>query len=172
VGKDIVTGARVEVKVELDGSPQQIWDLITDVTRIGEWSPECCDGWWVDTTPPLPRLGALFEGHNRYPGGFEATVPCVVTEASPPSAFAWVVLDPDGLVERPGSIWSYQLSPSSTTGRTVVNHRFEHGPGTTGVRRATNEHPEHAQQIVDSRLDELRRNMTDTIDAMGRDVAR
>jgi hypothetical protein len=73
-------------------------------------------------------------------------------------------------VDRPGSIWSYQLSPSATAGRTTVFHRFEHGPGQTGVTWAVDKDPEHAQQIVDDRLGVLRRNMIHTIEAMGQDL--
>src|SRR5580658_2667235 len=143
MSKDVVTGASVEVRVELDGSPEEIWGLITDVPRIGKWSPECVDGWWVDREGHLPRVGARFEGHNRFPGGFEATVPCVVTEADRPESFSWVTLDRDQVVERPGSIWRYRLHPSETAGRTTVIHRFEHGPGQTGVRLAVDDDPDH-----------------------------
>jgi hypothetical protein len=81
-----------------------------------------------------------------------------------------VTLDRDQLVERPASIWRYRLRPSETAGRTTVIHRFEHGPGHTGVRLAADDEPEHAQQIVDERLEVLRRNMVQTIEAMGQDV--
>ncbi len=170
MGKDMVTGASVEVRVEVDGSPEDVWALVTDVSRIGEWSPECVDGWWVDREGPLPRVGARFEGHNRFPNGFEATVPCVVTEVNQPESFAWVTLDQDQVVDRPGSIWSYRLSPSATASRTTVMHRFEHGPGQTGVRRAVDDDPGNAQQVVDGRLEVLRRNMIHTIESIGRDL--
>lgn len=168
--KDVVTGATVEVSVEVDGSPEDVWGLITDVTRIGSWSPECVEGWWVERDGPLPRVGARFEGHNRYPGRFEAIASCVVTEVDPPRSFAWVVLDDDQVTDRPGSSWRYTLHASKTAGRTTVVHRFEHGLGQTGVRRAVNEEPDNAQQIVEHRLDVLRQNMTTTIEAMGKDV--
>lgn len=165
---DVVTGATVEVAVEVNGSPEQIWELITDVTRIGEWSPECIDGWWLDKEDPLASVGARFEGHNRYQGGFEATARCVVTEADPPRSFAWAVLDSDEVVERPGSVWSYLLTAGSGPERTLVTHRFVHGAGMTGVRRAADGDPASAQQVVDDRLAELQGNMTRTIEAMGR----
>jgi uncharacterized protein YndB with AHSA1/START domain len=168
VGEDVVTGARVEVSVDLDGSPTEIWELITDVTRIGEWSPECVEAWWLDEDVPPLRVGARFEGHNRYPGGFEANARCVVTQAEAPTSFAWAVLDSDELIERPGSTWSYTLTALEGTDRTTVTHRFVHGPGMTGVRQAADDNPDNAQQIVDSRLDLLRRNMTQTIEAIGR----
>ena len=169
MGQDIVTGASVEVSVEVTGTPPQIWDLVTDVTRIGEWSPECVDAWWSDAEHESPTIGARFEGHNRYPGGFEATAQCVVTEASRADTFTWVVLDSDELVDRPGSTWSYQLAPSGPD-TTMVTHRFVHGPGMTGVRSGADSNPENAQQMVDARLALLRKNMTQTIEAIGRSV--
>ncbi len=171
MGKDVVTGATVEVSVDVDGSPEAVWALITDVTRIGEWSPECVDGWWVDRDGPLPRVGARFEGHNRYRGGFEATASCVVSVVDRPRRFSWVVLDPDQVMDRPGSTWRYTLHASDTAGRTTVVHRFEHGPGDTGVRGAVNEDPDNGHKIVDDRLEELRQNMVTTIAAMGQDAS-
>jgi uncharacterized protein YndB with AHSA1/START domain len=170
MAQDIVTGASVEVSVEVPGTPPQIWDLVTDVTRIGEWSPECVDAWWSDTEHESAAIGARFEGHNRYPGGFEATSQCVVTEASRPDTFTWVVLDSDELVDRPGSTWSYQLAPSGPD-TTMVTHRFVHGPGMTGVRSGADSDPENAQQMTDERWALLRKNMTLTIEAIGRSVS-
>jgi uncharacterized protein YndB with AHSA1/START domain len=167
---DIVTGASVEVSIEVPRAPQEVWDLITDVVRIGEWSPECVDAWWIDTDE-THGVGARFDGHNRYPGGFEATAKCVVTEWDRPSAFAWVVLDSDEVIDRPGSIWSYQLAPSGD-GRTNVTHQFVHGAGMTGVRAGVDSDPDkvHARQMVDERMQLLRNNMTQTIEAMARAV--
>ena len=167
MGTDVVTGATVEVAVEMDGTAAQIWELISDVGRVGAWSPECVDAWWVDLEPPLPRVGARFQGHNRYPGGFEATTDCVVTTVRPPSEFTWVVLDPEALVERPGSVWSYRLAPAA--GRTKVTQRFVHGPGMTGLRSAADKEPGHAPQVVQARLSALRRNMLTTLTAMARE---
>ena len=169
MGSDIVTGASVEVSLEVTGTPPQIWDLVSDVTRIGEWSPECVDAWWSDAEHASPTIGARFEGHNRYPGGFEATSQCVVTEASRPDTFTWVVLDPDEQLDRPGSTWSYELAPSGPD-TTMVTHRFVHGPGMTGVRSGADSNTENAQQMVDERLALLHKNMTQTIEAMGRSV--
>src|SRR5580704_4995281 len=47
-GATVATGAQVEVVLVADQEPGAIWDLITDVARIGEWSPECVGGRWLD----------------------------------------------------------------------------------------------------------------------------
>jgi hypothetical protein len=44
-----------------------IWDLVSDVTRIGEFSPETFEAQWLDGASE-PRAGARFRGHVRRKG--------------------------------------------------------------------------------------------------------
>ena len=44
-------------------SPDQVWAALADVTRMGEWSPECIACRWVDGATG-PATGASFEGDN------------------------------------------------------------------------------------------------------------
>ena len=47
----------------IDRSPQEVWAAIADITRMGEYSPECIAGRWKgDATGPA--VGAEFEGDN------------------------------------------------------------------------------------------------------------
>jgi uncharacterized protein YndB with AHSA1/START domain len=47
----------------IDRSPDVVWAAIADITRMGEWSPECIAGRWKgDATGPA--VGAEFEGDN------------------------------------------------------------------------------------------------------------
>jgi len=41
----------------------EVWAAIADVTRMGDWSPECIAGRWVDGATG-PAVGAKFEGDN------------------------------------------------------------------------------------------------------------
>lgn len=143
-----------------------MWELITDVARIGEWSPECKGGAWLDGD--TPRAGARFEGHNHFENGFIGTTTCLVTEAQPPSVFEWIVLDPSHSPESPGSTWRYELAPGDEPGQTRVHHRFVHGPGVTGLSEHMTSHPEQARQILQDRLDKLRKHMTVTLEGMAR----
>ncbi len=138
---EAVTGARTELIRTVDLPQDVLWELITDVTRFGEWSPECIHGAWLDTASPGPRAGARFEGRSRYADGFVSQVVCEVTEVLAPSVFAWVVLDDAEDPARPGSIWRYELSPAAAPGHTRLLHRFEHGPGITGTRLAAERDP-------------------------------
>ncbi|WP_276616937.1 hypothetical protein [Streptomyces sp. DASNCL29] len=36
-----MTGARAEVELSVDATVDQLWEAITDLSRIGDWSPEC-----------------------------------------------------------------------------------------------------------------------------------
>ncbi|MFI6938696.1 SRPBCC family protein [Streptomyces sp. NPDC050418] len=159
---DAVTGASTELIRTVDLPRHTLWDLITDVTRFGEWSPECIYGAWLDTASPGPRAGARFQGRSRYPDGFVSQVVCEVTEATEPSVFAWVVLDETEDAARPGSIWRYELSPADTPDRTRLLHRFEHGPGITGTRLAAERDP----ASLPKRLRDMNANMAATVDAM------
>ena len=41
----------------------EVWAVIADVTRMGDWSPECVAGRWVGGATG-PAVGAKFEGDN------------------------------------------------------------------------------------------------------------
>jgi uncharacterized protein YndB with AHSA1/START domain len=155
---DVVTGAQVAVALNVQIPPERMWDLITAVERIGEWSPEAIGGTWDDGAQgPVP--GARFTARNRFANGTVGTVTCVVIEAERPSTFAWTVLDDSGLV---GSTWRYELREGGEPGSTLAHHSFTHGPGITGARVGVEADP----QALGSRLVTLCQNMITTIDAM------
>ncbi|GGL07233.1 hypothetical protein Sme01_11870 [Sphaerisporangium melleum] len=163
-----VTGARVDLEVTVDVPPERLWELITAVPRIGDFSPECEHGAWVDPGDGTLREGTRFQGRNRRQGRVW-TVTCVVTELEAPSTFGWLVLDAEGDPERPSSRWHYELVPGDEPGTTVVRHSFEHGPGSSGLREMIQNNPEIAPVILDVRLNELREHMIETLDNMARD---
>lgn len=163
---DQVTGARTEVELTVDMSPERFWGIVTDVSRIGEFSPECIGGAWLDTESPGPRAGARFSGTNDFGEGRVGDVTCVVIESEPARVFSWVVLDQHKDPERPGAIWRYDLSPAAGGG-TLVRHTFVHGPGDTGLRVMTVDvSEEQAAGAVRDRLAQLHKHMTETITAM------
>lgn len=159
------TGARVEIEMTVGKDAAHMWDLITDVSRISEFSPECTAAAWLSESATGPRPGARFTGHNEFSGGFTSDVTCVVTQAERPSVFEWIVLDPSADPASPGSVWRYELVPGAGA-QLTVRHSFEHGPGVTGLSEATRESPDEAKSILDSRLETLRKHMTVTLGAM------
>ena len=45
--------------------PQVLYDLVSDVRRMGEWSPECRRCEWIDGAIG-PAVGARFKGSNAH----------------------------------------------------------------------------------------------------------
>jgi hypothetical protein len=45
--------------------PQALYALVSDVTRMGDWSPICRACWWDEGDGP--RAGAWFTGRNQTP---------------------------------------------------------------------------------------------------------
>ena len=69
-------------------SPEDLYDMVSDVTRMGEWSPVCTACWWEDGQGPRP--GAWFVGRNELPERVWETRSQVVT-ADRGREFAFVV---------------------------------------------------------------------------------
>ena len=40
-----------QVSVDVDAPPEQVFELVSDVTRMGEWSPESTGAEWRSGTP-------------------------------------------------------------------------------------------------------------------------
>jgi uncharacterized protein YndB with AHSA1/START domain len=159
-----VTGLTVTAEEEVAARPELVWDLVADVTRVGEWSRECIWAAWLGE-PGRPRPGARFVGRNRFPNGFEYEMTCVVTEADRPCAFAWVVLDDSDDPARPSSSWRYQID-LLPDGGSRVRQRFTHGPGASFLRAVAATAPNQAAEIIAARRDGLRANMSVTLRAM------
>lgn len=49
----------------IGASAQLLYDLFSDVTRMGEFSPACTSCWWDQGNGPT--VGAWFTGRNRTP---------------------------------------------------------------------------------------------------------
>lgn len=96
------------VTVHMDASARRIWELVSDVTRIGRYSPETFEAEWLDGVTG-PAVGARFRGHVKRNGkGPIYWTTCTVTECVPDEAFAFGVGNPD----RPLNVWSYRLAPA------------------------------------------------------------
>jgi Polyketide cyclase / dehydrase and lipid transport len=50
----------------ISASADDLYDMVADVTRMGEWSPVCKECWWEDGHDG-PAVGAWFIGRNVLP---------------------------------------------------------------------------------------------------------
>jgi hypothetical protein len=101
-------------------SADDLYAMVSDVTRMGEWSPICKACWWDEGDGP--RVGAHFTGRNELPERTWETRSEVVA-ADPGREFAWVV---NGTVVR----WGYTFTP--VEGGTEVTESWEFLPGGYG----------------------------------------
>jgi len=69
-------------------SPEDLYAMVSDVTRMGEWSPICKACWWDEGAGP--RVGAWFTGRNELPERTWETRSEVVV-ADPGREFAFIV---------------------------------------------------------------------------------
>lgn len=80
-----------EVTVWMDAPPEKVWDLVSDVTRIGEFSPETFEAKWTRGSTG-PEVGASFAGHVKRNGvGPTYWSPCQVTACEEGKVFEFAV---------------------------------------------------------------------------------
>ena len=92
--------------IKLNATPAEVWEIITDLDRIGELSPECFKSEWEPGAAKLTP-GARFRGTNRQ-GDFEWETTCMVIGAIPEEEWTFSVDAPSG----PATIWRYLISPT------------------------------------------------------------
>jgi len=112
---------RGSVTVHMAAPPDQVWDLVSDVTRIGEFSPETFEAEWLGGASG-PSAGARFRGHVRRNGrGPVYWTVCTVTACEPGRDFGFSVGPPGGRVL---NTWRYSLA-AAADGGTDVTESFE-----------------------------------------------
>jgi hypothetical protein len=96
------------VTVHMQAAPDQVWDLVSDITKIGRYSPETFEAEWLDGATG-PAVGARFRGHVKRNGkGPTYWTTCEVTASEPGREFAFAVLTKG----QPLNVWRYELAPS------------------------------------------------------------
>lgn len=103
--------------VEVRATPEEVYDLVTDIGRTGEWSPICRACWWRDGDGL--REGAWFVGRNEAEGAVWETHSQVVA-AQRGREFAWIV---GGDFVR----WSFRMQ-EAPGGGTVLTETWEFLP--------------------------------------------
>lgn len=75
--------------IVVDTDPGALYALVSDVTNMGQWSPQCKECWWEDEDAG-PVGGAWFRGRNEADGRVWETRSQVVV-AEPGREFVWEV---------------------------------------------------------------------------------
>ena len=129
-----------------------VYDMICDVTRMGEWSPICTACWWDEGDGP--RAGAWFTGRNEVPGRtWETRSQVVAAERGREFAFmvggAWVR-------------WGYSFAPISEG--TELTESLEFLP--PGIARFHERYGDEAQAQITERTEAVRRGIPLTLAAI------
>jgi uncharacterized protein YndB with AHSA1/START domain len=110
------TGWGDETAVEIAAAPEHVWSLLSDVTRMGEWSPACSRCEWTDGAVG-PAVGARFVGYSRQ-GIVRWSRVCEITASEPGRDFAFRTVFKGAESTR----WRYQLEPTPTGTRVTESY--------------------------------------------------
>lgn len=104
-----------EESIVVETTPEALYDLVSDISRTGEWSPVCTSCWW-DDAEQAGQVGAWFTGHNELPDRTWETRSQVVA-ADRGREFAWIV---GGSFVR----WGFTLHPDGDATKLTESWQF------------------------------------------------
>lgn len=153
--------------IHVSATPDQIYDVVSDLPRSGEWSPECQGGEWISGPPAA--VGSVFRGENLRSEEVVAWAPlvrgvwhteCRITEADPGRTFRWMMLSHAGADQQ--SIWGFDIEGSGEGA--VLTHHFRMGKATAGIHKivAGLDEDERAR-FVEEWTAKLAQDLTDTL---------
>ncbi len=98
----------VSVTREISAPPDQVWAMVSDVTRMGEWSPEAESATWLGgATSAIP--GAKFKGANRN-GKKKWNTVATIVEAEPGRLFSFRITAAGLKIAE----WRYAFAPTAS----------------------------------------------------------
>lgn len=155
------SGVTAAGTIHIAATPEVIYDLVSDVTRMGEWSPECTKAEWLNGATG-PSVGAKFRGRNRHGLMRWTTTPRIVV-AEPGREFSFVAPD---ILGYDTARWTYRFDPTAS------------GTEVTEVCEILRDLPLFMRWAVrwgmgvEDRKADLEANIRSTLDALKADVER
>ena len=110
----------VSVSVEINAPVEKVWAMVTDLPRMGEWSPENQGGEWADGAAG-PAVGATFKGKNRN-GKKNWSTSVKVNAVDAPHRFSFGLM----VFGKNWCDWVYEIEPIATGCRVThswIDHR-------------------------------------------------
>jgi hypothetical protein len=142
--------------IVINRSPEELYDMVADVTQMGSWSPVCKACWWDEGHGP--RVGAKFTGRNERPERtWETRSEVVVADRG--HEFAWVVAEPPTRAR-----WGYSFL--AVDGGTEVTESWELPP--EGSAFFENMFADTAAKEIAIRSDAAKAGIGETLAAMKR----
>ncbi len=117
------------VALRIAAPADRVWNLLTDITRIGDFSPETFEAEWLAGADG-PQVGASFRGHVRRNGRWPVYwTTCTVVTSEPGREFAFAVTSRG----RALNTWRYRLEPAGDSRAGNDNGGNEDGADQTDV---------------------------------------
>ena len=110
--------------IDIVAPAQVVWSLVSDLTRMPEWSPETTKVEWTKGSTG-PSVGATFKGTNKMRRRSWSTT-CTIVVADPPRELAWDVHAPGGMKV---AHWGYRIEPIDDLSCRVTETAVDHRPG-------------------------------------------
>ncbi len=141
-----------EVSTVVDAPAEQLYDMVADLPRMGEWSPECSAVEWTDGATG-PAVDAHFIGHNRTGprGMIKWSRRGRVRVADRGREFAFATEEGG----RESVVWRYRMEPAD--GGTRVTESYEVGRIPVWAR---------VVDVPTNRHRDLLKNMTQTLERL------
>lgn len=114
----MVSARKGQVSIHIEAPPEQVWSLVANLERMGEWSPECYRVRWLDSASSPARAGSRFKGSNKW-GPVRWSMVCEVKTAEPGRELSWSTVQGDRELVR----WTYRFVPKGTG--TTVTESFD-----------------------------------------------
>jgi uncharacterized protein YndB with AHSA1/START domain len=107
-----------EVRLVVHAPPQAVYDVIADISRMPELSPEVVDCRWLGGATG-PEVGARFRARNKFTRGPAIGNTPVITAVEPGRKISWSRTEPfGGTVE-----WTYEFLPHGDGTEVVESYR-------------------------------------------------
>ncbi|MFF0056434.1 SRPBCC family protein [Streptomyces microflavus] len=153
--------------VSVRAAPEEIYAVVSDLPRSGEWSPECQGGEWISGEPSA--VGSVFRGLNLRSEEVVAWAPLIrgewhtdsrVTAAEPGRTFRWMMLSHAGADQQ--SVWGFDVEPAD--GGSVLTHHFRMGTATAGIHEIVKDLDETARaKFVEEWTAKIAQDLADTL---------
>jgi hypothetical protein len=143
----------VTVSIDIDAPPHLVYGLVSDLTKMGNWSPEAGEVSWRKGATGATR-GATFQGANRNGTRTWKTMGTVVT-ADADSRFAFKVKAAGLKIAE----WRYDIEPTAAGCRVTESWFDERGGLAKAIGKlvtCVDDRTSHNRDTMQATLDKLK----------------